>query len=47
MLSRRTHIAIVLNKKGRVSGLITLEDLLEEIFEEIYDEYDFEEEKVE
>jgi len=47
MLSKRIHIAIVLNKKGRVCGLITLEDLLEEIFEEIYDEYDFEEEKVE
>ncbi len=34
------HIAIVLDKDGRTSGLVSLEDLLEEIVGSIYDEYD-------
>lgn len=35
-----THIALVKNEKDKVTGLITLEDLLEEIVGEIEDEYD-------
>lgn len=35
-----THLGIVSDAKGKVSGIITLEDLLEEIVGEIEDEYD-------
>jgi CBS domain containing-hemolysin-like protein len=35
-----THIAIVTGPDGKITGLITLEDLLEEIVGEIEDEYD-------
>jgi putative hemolysin len=37
---RRLHQAIVLNEKGEVTGLITLEDILEQMVGSIQDEYD-------
>jgi putative hemolysin len=44
---RRTHMALVIDEHGSVTGLVTLEDLLEEIVGEIHDEYDWEERPVE
>lgn len=42
---KRTHMAICLDKTGKVSGLITMEDILEELFGEIYDEHEPDEHK--
>jgi putative hemolysin len=44
---RRTHMALVIDEHGSVTGLVTLEDLIEEIVGEIRDEYDWEERAVE
>jgi len=40
MRTNRTHMSIVVDEYGAVSGLITMEDLLEEIVGEIADEMD-------
>jgi len=44
---RRTHMAMVIDEHGSLTGLVTLEDLIEEIVGEIQDEYDWEERPVE
>ena len=44
---RRTHMAMVIDEHGSVTGLVTLEDLIEEIVGEIQDEYDWEERPIE
>jgi putative hemolysin len=44
---QRSHMAVVVDEHGSVTGLVTLEDLLEEIVGEIRDEYDSEEWPVE
>lgn len=41
--STRTHMAIVIDEYGGVSGLVTMEDILEELVGDIQDEYDEEE----
>jgi putative hemolysin len=44
---RHSHLAVVIDEHGSVTGLVTLEDLIEEIVGEIQDEYDGEERPIE
>jgi putative hemolysin len=39
-MAEHEHFAMVIDERGGVAGIITLEDLLEEIVGEIYDEAD-------
>jgi len=39
-IAKRHHLAIVKNKKGKIMGMVTLEDVIEEIAGEIEDEFD-------